>query len=125
MPFRSAVLVFVSLPLVNTLLWGQGATTSLHGIVTDYTGATIANAKVTIINRECSYERSTNTGPEGGYEFLQLTPSTYSITVEMGGFRKFEQKDIQLLVNTPASANVALDVDATTATVELPPKALS
>lgn len=87
--------------------------------MTDYTGATIGNAKVTIINRECSYERSTNTGPEGGYEFLQLTPSTYSITVEMGGFRKFEQKDIQLLVNTPASANVALDVDATTATVEV------
>jgi hypothetical protein len=87
--------------------------------VTDRTGAAIAKAKVTIINRERSFERTTSTGAEGGYEFLQLAPGTYSLAVEMGGFRKFEQKDIQLLVNTPGSANVALEVGVTAETVEV------
>src|SRR5215469_14070892 len=120
MPFlRSVGLVFVSLLLINTLFWGQGATTSLHGTVTDRTGAAIAQARVTISNHERSFERSASTGPGGEYEFLQLTPGTYSLTAEMAGFRKFEQKAIQLLVNTPGSANIALDVGATTETVEV------
>lgn len=58
---RSAVLVFVSLLLVNTFFWAPGATTSLHGIATDRTGATIAKAKVTINNRERSFKLSTST----------------------------------------------------------------
>ena len=104
---------------VNTFSWGQGSTTSLRGVVTDRTGATVSKAKVTISNAERAIERSTTTGPEGAYEFLQLTPGTYSLTVDMAGFRKYEQKEIQLLVNTPANANVTLDVGATAETVEV------
>ena len=72
-----------------------------------------------LINSERAFQRSTTTGTEGGYEFLQLTPGTYSLVVEMAGFRKYEQKAIQLLVNTPANTNVTLDVGATTETVEV------
>ena len=35
---KSTTLVFVSLILVNMFSWGQGATTSLRGIVTDHNG---------------------------------------------------------------------------------------
>jgi len=115
---RSVALVFVSLLAVNTFSWGQGATTSLRGVVSDRTGAAISRAKVTISNAERAFERSTTTGAEGTYEFLQLAVGTYSLTVDMAGFRKYEQKEIQLLVNTPASASVTLDVGTTAETVE-------
>jgi hypothetical protein len=116
---RSVALVFVTLLAMNTFFLGQGATTSLRGVVSDRSGASISKAKVTLLNRERSFEHSTITGPEGGYEFLQLPPGTYSLVVEMAGFRKYEQKDVQLLVNTPATANATLDVGATAETVEV------
>jgi hypothetical protein len=47
------------------------------------------------------------------------------LTVEMTNFRKFEHKNIQLLVNTPATINVSLEVGATTEVVEVSAAALT
>jgi hypothetical protein len=48
-----------------------------------------------------------------------LQPGIYNLTIELKGFRKFEQKGLQLLVNNPATLNVALQVGASTETVEV------
>ena len=85
----------------------------------DASGAAVSKAKVTLSNPERAFERTTTTGDEGGYEFLQLTPDTYRLTVEMAGFKRYEQKDIQLLVSTPATINVTLEVGAVLETVEV------
>ncbi|HMK30264.1 MAG TPA: carboxypeptidase-like regulatory domain-containing protein, partial [Terriglobales bacterium] len=104
---------------MSTLAWAQSGTTSLRGTITDPSQASVSGAKVTLANPERGFQRTTTTNATGAYEFLQLQPGTYHITVEMTGFRKAEQKQIELLVDTPSTLNIRLDVGATTETVEV------
>jgi hypothetical protein len=62
-------------------------------------------------------ERATTTGAQGDYKLLALPPGIYTLTVTARGFSRYEQKDLQLLVNTPATANVQLKIGAATETV--------
>src|SRR5689334_19749476 len=76
-------------------VWAQVGTTSVRGAVTDKSGAVIATAKVTLASAGQALTRETTTGSTGEYEFLALPPGTYALTVEMQGFRKFENKNVQ------------------------------
>ncbi len=99
--------------------WAQTGTTSVRGAVTDASGAAIPKATVTLSRADRGFVRSATTGAGGEYEFLQLQPGIYDLTVEMTGFRKYEQKGIQLLVDTPSTANVKLEVGAITEVIEV------
>jgi len=54
------------------------------------------------------------TGNQGEYQFLLVPPGSYTLTVKAAGFRGYEQRNLVLLVNTPATANVQLKVGAAT-----------
>src|SRR5262249_36494847 len=97
----------------------QTGTTSLHGVITDKTGAVLAGASLTLVNSEKGLERTITSGTVGEYEFLSLPPGTYKLTVELANFRKFEQTGLQLLVNVPTTVNVTLEVGSSTQTVEV------
>jgi hypothetical protein len=97
----------------------QTGTTSLHGTVTDKSGAAVGDAKVTLTNPAQALTRETVTKSTGDFEFLSLPPGTYKLTVEKTGFRKYEQSNLQLLVNLPATANVRLEVGELAQTVEV------
>jgi len=105
--------------------WAQVGTTSLHGVVTDKTRATVLNAKLTLVNAGQGLQREALTNNAGEYEFLALPPGTYTLTVELTGFNKFEQKNIQLLVNVPTTQNVTLEIGTSTETVEVSAQATS
>ena len=116
---RVVALLIVLVLAVSTLSSAQTGTTSLRGTVSDPSGAAISGATVTLTSAERGFTRTVQTGATGGYEFLQLQPGTYALTVEMSGFRKSEQKQIQLLVDTPANISVALEVGTATEVVEV------
>src|SRR5579862_4068954 len=97
----------------------QTGTTSIHGAVTDKTGAVISAAKVTLLNPSQGLQREIDTNETGEYEFLALQPGTYSLVVEATGFRKFEQKSVQLLVNLPTTVNVTLEIGSSAQTIEV------
>jgi len=109
------ILFFVTLQM----LVAQGGTTSLRGTVSDASGAAVSGAAVVLTNDERSFTRSAATSPTGSYEFLQLQPGTYHLSVEMSGFRKVEQKSVALLVDTPSTSNFKLDVGSKTEVVEV------
>lgn len=109
----------VVLLLVTNLTFAQTGTTSLRGTVTDKSGAAIGGASITLSNSAQSLTRSAVSGKNGDYEFLALPPGTYQLSIEKDGFRKFEQKSLQLLVNNPATTDVALEVGSVTQTVEV------
>ncbi len=115
----SCVVGFVVLMLAAAGAWAQTGTTSLHGAVTDRSGAAVSGAKVTLSSAEQGFHREMNTNSAGEYEFLALTPGTYVLTVEATGFRKYEQVHLQLLVHTPATSNVRLEIGPVVQTVEV------
>jgi hypothetical protein len=116
---RLSLLLLVCLATFGSAIFAQTGTTSIRGAVADKSGAVIVGANVTLRSRELSLERSTTTSSAGQYEFLALQPGTYNLTVESKGFRKSEQRDVQLLVNNPTTLNIMLEVGTSTETVEV------
>ena len=86
--------------------YAQVGTTSLRGTVIDKSGASVSDAKVSLDNVGQAFHREMQTNDRGEYEFIALPPGTYSLTVDKAGFRKYEQKSVQLLVNSPATDNI-------------------
>ena len=117
--FRWVVAPMVFLFALSSFTWAQSSTTSVRGTVTDKSGAAVAKAKVTISNPAQALARTVESGPDGTYEFLLLPPGTYQISVEMSGFRRYEQKGLQLLVATPSTVNPTLDIGTGSETVEV------
>ena len=111
-----AVSVTVFLALAGTV-FAQTSTTSLQGTVTDPSGSTIVGATVTLTNDATKLERTAVTGPQGGFQFLALSPGTYTLSVSAKGFKNYQQTALQLLVNTPATVNVQMNVGAATESV--------
>ena len=99
--------------------WGQTGTSSLHGKVLDSSRAVVAGATVTIANQAQGIGREATTSSAGEFEFLALPPGTYVLTAEKAGFKKYEQRNLQLLVNLPTSLNVLLQVGSVTTQVEV------
>src|SRR5437879_12713597 len=65
--------------------WAQEA--GLVGIVTDPTGAVISGAQVIVKNIQTGVERRTPTDQRGRYSLSPLAIGSYTLTVEMPGFR--------------------------------------
>jgi hypothetical protein len=117
--FFSVVVFCLAAPIG---LFAQTGTTSLHGAVVDASGAAVASAKVTLINDAQATKRETSTNAVGEYEFIALSPGTYTLRVESAGFRKYEQLNLQLLVNSPATSNVKLEIGTSIQSVEVSAK---
>jgi Carboxypeptidase regulatory-like domain/TonB dependent receptor len=101
-----------------SVAWGQ-ADTSIRGVVTDPSGASIPKAQVTLTNTATGSERHAESNGSGAYELLQLSPGPYRLTVEAPGFKKYEATNLQLLVNSPATLNVALQIGGTSETISV------
>ncbi|MFI5096963.1 MAG: carboxypeptidase regulatory-like domain-containing protein [Candidatus Acidiferrales bacterium] len=108
-----------------TPAFAQTGTTSLRGTVMDKSGAAILGADVKISNPQTAFERSSTSGSTGEYEFPGLPPGTYVLTVEKENFGKYEQNNVQLLVNTPATLNVTLQVGSVNQTIEVSAAAIT
>jgi len=109
----SVTLLLLVLVSLAPSVWAQ-ATTSVRGAVTDPSSSAVMGANVTLSNAESKTERAVTTGDRGEYQFLLIPPGTYTLTVKAAGFQTYEQKDLVLAVNTPATANVQLKVGSTT-----------
>ncbi|HKW66730.1 MAG TPA: carboxypeptidase-like regulatory domain-containing protein [Terriglobales bacterium] len=102
-----ALAVAVFYTWMSSVAWGQ-ATTSLRGTVTEQSGAALVGAQVVLMNPEAKTARTTATGAQGEYQFLFIPPGTYTLTVTATGFARYEQTGLQLLVNTPTTANLQM-----------------
>jgi hypothetical protein len=114
----SIVLALVCLVLGDSAR-AQTGTTSLRGTILDKSGAAVAGAMVTLSNSEQGFERTVSSSETGAYEFVGLTPGLYSLRVEKDNFQKFELNKVQLLVNTPATQTITLQLGSSTQTVEV------
>jgi hypothetical protein len=115
--YQKLGLVFGVVVLAVSSAWGQ-ATSSLHGTVTDATGAVVPRAQVTLYNPSTGASHATKTGRDGAYEFLHVVPGEYHVRVEAAGFRAYEAP-VTLLVSTPTTVDAKLEVGSSTQTVEI------
>ena len=100
------------------LIWSQGSLTSLRGTITDPSGALIPGAQISIQNKSTGQSSVQTANGSGEYQFAQIAPGTYVITVTGAGFGS-QSKQADLLVNQPATINFKLAVQASTTTVDV------
>ncbi len=110
-------LMIVALSLCG-YAWGQ-ATTSLHGTVTDPSGAAVTGAKVTLTETATGTVHSTVTNSSGAYSFPAVIPGTYDLTVTATGFQTYKQPGLELRVSLPATSDVQMKVGSVSQTVEV------
>ena len=82
------VLLF-SLSLVAQANFGR-----ILGTVTDQTGAVIAGAAVTVIDTERGIARGLVTDTAGEYNAPNLIPGTYTVRVEVAGFKRLDRQNV-------------------------------
>ncbi|HTC55337.1 MAG TPA: carboxypeptidase-like regulatory domain-containing protein, partial [Candidatus Sulfotelmatobacter sp.] len=109
----------MTVPLLFTLVQAQSSTTSLRGTVSDPQGAILPDATVTLSNPGTGFSESKKTDRDGIYQFLQLPPGTYTLTVTKAGFTTLKESDLQLLVNVPATSNISMRVKGEVSVVEV------
>src|SRR5262245_21051935 len=109
-----AVLVLSS----ASLAWAQIAG-SLRGSVTDKTGAVVPGATVTLTSEATKFSRNVTTDAKGGYFFASLDPGTYTLKVEVSGFKSYESKNVRVSANTTTGVDVALELGNQSETIEV------
>jgi len=111
--FSFVALVLIALTMMplsaNAQLSGKGA---IAGTVTDQTGAVIPDAVVTATDNANGISTSTKSTGSGAFNFSNLDPGVYTVTVTAKGFEKLEQKNIQVNALETQTYNPALTVGA-------------
>jgi hypothetical protein len=100
---------FLSLCTSLALLQAQ-STTSLRGTITDPQGAALVGAVVTLTSPANSLSRQGVSNDSGEYQFLQIPPGAYQIKAEKPGFSVLTRSGLTLLVNTPATLDLKMEL---------------
>jgi hypothetical protein len=100
----SACLFFASTLAVNA----QNDRGTITGEVKDQGGAVIPSAPVIATNKGTGAVSKTTTTATGNYTIPSLAAGFYSITVEVKGFKKFVQENIEVQVATTNRVDIDL-----------------
>jgi len=104
----------------GTNAWAQGGTGALTGLVFDPSAAVVAGAKVTLTNSATGAIHSTETSSAGFYRLVALPiVGTYTLKVEVSGFRTAEIANLVISVGTVVVQDVHLELGTAIQTVEV------
>jgi len=84
----------------------------IQGTITDSTGAAVAGAQVKVFSPETGLSRIVTANDRGEYVASELPLGTYSITIEMQGFRTTTLTAIPVSVGSPTRADAKLATGA-------------
>src|SRR6266576_4177777 len=91
----------------------------IAGDVRDPSGSVMAGADVKATNKGTGVERATVTNDAGLYNFPNLQPGVYDVTVSKSGFQTMSRTDLTLQVQQVARVDFAMQIGQTTQTVEV------
>ena len=100
MPRKVSIAIGVALLLlVSTadMVWAQGSTGSVQGVVKDDQGGALPGVSVTANSSALMTGKTTTvTDASGGYRFPSLPPGTYVLEAQISGFKKSQQPPVRV-----------------------------
>ncbi len=90
-------------------VFAQAVTGTLLGTVTDSTGAVVTSAKVTVTNQNTGLTRTLKSDSIGEYTAPSIPTGTYTVLVEMDGFKSTALSNIEVGVDQRVKIDVALE----------------
>src|SRR2546422_4653363 len=109
----------VLVPAAAVPIHAQRLDGTLRITVSDTTGASVTDARVTVTNEATKVSVSTNVSSEGTYVLPNLLVGSYSITVEKEGFKKYVVKNVEVNSNQVTDAKAKIEVGDITSTMEV------
>ena len=124
-PSRFLATLCLLLSAVSVTL-AQDARARVQGLVSDTTQAVVAGANVTLRNDATGIQKTMQTSPVGQYLFDFVSPGTYTVSMEMSGFRKFVQRNVLVQSRGDVTVNATLEIGSVgeAVTVEASPIAV-
>jgi outer membrane receptor protein involved in Fe transport len=105
--------------LLAPRLCAQDATGRIIGNVTDPSGASVAGAKITVVNVGTKITTMATTDNAGFYQVLSLPIGYYDVTVEKTGFEKVVFTKQQLQISQSLRLDAALVIGKQTESIEV------
>jgi len=90
---------------------------SLGGTVTDATGAVVPGANVEIKNNANGATRTGSTASNGVFQFTDVEPGTYTLTVQSSGFKKTVASNVVVNTSVASQVTIALETGQVSETV--------
>jgi len=126
MIYKKHVLLPVLIILLPAVVcFAQTSSTTLSGSVYDSSGAVIGGADVTAVNDATGVTLKQVTNEVGLYSFPSIGVGTYTVTIEIPGFKTAKRTGIVLNVGTPSVQNFTLEVGGAEQTVSVEAAAMA
>ena len=111
----AAIVSFVA--LATPLIFGQGGTATISGVVRDTSGALIPGVTITIKHVDSGLTRTVVSSETGNYIAPALPVGPYEVTAMIPGFKQQVRSGINLVVGQEAQVDLTLEVGANAETV--------
>ena len=99
--------------LLSVPLVAQKTTGTLRGVVTDPSGAVVANAPVVITNVATGQERTVTTNVQGEYIAPEIDRGVYKVSVKAPNFKEAVSNNVEVHTASTEVLNVQLQVGST------------
>src|SRR5260370_12635779 len=99
--------------------FGQSATATLSGTVTDQNGAVVPGVSITVLNLSTALKRQATTTEQGYFTIPLLPPGTYSVKGQGQGFTPIEVQNVVLNVGDQKALQIQLKAGDVNATVQV------
>ena len=102
--------------LTGAIAFGQAANGTITGTISDPAGAVVATAQIEVKNAETGVVYRGGTSNTGNF-VIPVPAGTYEITVNVPGFKKFVQSNVQVVTATDTRRDVVLEVGSASESV--------
>ncbi len=96
----------------------QSGTGTVHGQVTDPSGAAVPNATVQVIDGS-QHATATTTGRDGSYEVKGLAPGSYTVRANAAGFDEYQSAAIEVAAGRNQKLDLPLSIHVEQQKVEV------
>src|SRR3989440_5795460 len=104
------IAVVVMIAVTTGVVFGQGFSAAISGIVRDTSGAVVPGVSITVKHVESGLTRTVITSETGGYNIPALPIGPYEVSTDLPGFKKEVRRGINLAVGQEAVVNLTLEV---------------
>ncbi len=113
------IAILFALALSASGLYAQELRGSVRGQVSDSSGSVVVAAKVILKNANTAVQTQRETNTSGQYLFDLVTPGSYSVTVEMQGFRSFVQENVLVQTRSDLTVDAKLELGQLSETIRV------
>ena len=114
-----AIVLAMAFCLAVPFAGAQSTGGRIRGTVVDPSGGAVPAANVTLRNEATGGERTAQSSATGEYVFLEVPVGTYTMELQLTGFKKYLRKGVTLELNQILTLDITLQIGGSTEVVEV------